>query len=87
MQSSKKNFKFIIEYLGTHYRGWQFQPNCQTIQGEIENALKKILHKDIQTTNSQRKVSSSRTSIIGILMEVPTVMKHVFGHPLISKIL
>ena len=58
MRSSKKNFKFIIEYLGTHYRGWQFQPNCQTIQGEIESALKKILHKDIQDINL---IGSGRT--------------------------
>ena len=40
----KKNFKLTIQYLGTAYNGWQYQPNQQTIQGELESALKKILH-------------------------------------------
>ena len=51
MKSSEKNFKFTIQYLGTPYRGWQFQPNCSTIQGEIEIALKKIFRKNGQNIN------------------------------------
>ena len=58
MESSIKNFKFIIQYLGTSYNGWQFQPNCSTIQGEIESALKKILHKNNQNINL---IGSGRT--------------------------
>ena len=45
MNSYTKNFKLVIQYLGTPYNGWQYQPNCPTIQGEIEVALKKIFHK------------------------------------------
>ena len=51
MESSEKNFKFTIEYLGTNYNGWQFQPDCYTIQGEIEKALKQILYKNHQVVN------------------------------------
>ena len=58
MESAIKNFKFTIEYLGTLYNGWQFQPNCSTIQGEIEKALKKIFHKNIQDINL---IGSGRT--------------------------
>ena len=58
MKSSMKNFKFIIQYLGTSYNGWQFQPNCSTIQGEIESAIKKILHKNKQDINL---IGSGRT--------------------------
>lgn len=36
--------KCTISYDGTHYAGFQYQPNERTIQGEIEKALKK-LHK------------------------------------------
>ena len=54
----KKNFKLIIQYLGTNYNGWQYQPNCPTIQEEIENAFKKILHKNKQKVNL---VGSGRT--------------------------
>ena len=31
-----------IQYDGTNLYGWQVQKNVRTIQGEIENALKKI---------------------------------------------
>ena len=35
-----KNFKIEIQYDGTSYHGWQKQPTKNTIQGEIEKALK-----------------------------------------------
>ena len=51
----KKNFKLLIEYDGTHYHGWQRQKDDRSIQGEIENALKKI------TANAVTVVGSGRT--------------------------
>ena len=54
----KRNFKLTIQYLGTSYNGWQYQPNCSTVQGEIEDAFKKILHKNKQDINL---VGSGRT--------------------------
>ena len=33
------NIKFIIEYKGTHYSGWQIQKDQVTIQGEIKKAF------------------------------------------------
>lgn len=36
-------FKLYIEYEGTRYSGWQIQKNARTVQGEIDNALGKIL--------------------------------------------
>ena len=35
-------FRVIIQYDGTDFRGWQFQKNDRTIQGELEKSLKKI---------------------------------------------
>ena len=32
-------FKLIIEYDGTEYHGWQVQPNGQTIQAALEDAI------------------------------------------------
>ena len=37
-----KNFKFIISYDGTNLKGWQFQPNVRTVQGDIEKKLSKL---------------------------------------------
>ena len=33
-------FKLTIEYAGTRYSGWQIQKNAQTIQGEIDRAVR-----------------------------------------------
>lgn len=40
------NIKFIIEYKGTDYHGWQMQTNAQTIQGELNKAFKILLPSD-----------------------------------------
>ena len=42
--SIENNNKLLISYDGTEYCGWQNQPNMQTIQGEIESALRKIFN-------------------------------------------
>ena len=40
------NIKFIIEYDGSNYKGWQIQKNHQSIQEELKNAFAKILPKE-----------------------------------------
>lgn len=47
-------FKTIVEYDGTNYHGWQYQPNVLTIQGEIEKALKKLFHVRIPVYGAGR---------------------------------
>jgi tRNA pseudouridine38-40 synthase len=39
------NIRLDIQYKGTDFAGWQFQPEEITIQGEIEKALEKIAGK------------------------------------------
>ena len=49
-----RNIKLTIEYDGTNFNGWQFQPGLRTIQGEIQNFLKKIFKEDITLIGSGR---------------------------------
>lgn len=49
-----RNFKIDIEYDGTDYSGWQFQPDCRTVQGEIEGALSKMLRTPTRITGASR---------------------------------
>ncbi len=35
-------FKFLVEYEGTRYRGWQPQKNVRTVAGEIQNAIREV---------------------------------------------
>ncbi|MEM6831482.1 MAG: tRNA pseudouridine(38-40) synthase TruA, partial [Bacteroidota bacterium] len=43
-----------ISYKGTHYHGWQIQPNGKTIQGEIEKGLSLLLREQVAVTGSGR---------------------------------
>ncbi len=48
-------YKLTVEYDGTYYHGWQFQPGLPTIQGAIESAIKRI------TQQTSRLFVSGRT--------------------------
>jgi len=50
-----RRIKLTIAYDGADFAGWQYQPNVRTIQGELEEAIKKILQ------HSTRVVAAGRT--------------------------
>ena len=43
-----------IAYDGTHYSGWQVQPNGLTVQQVVEDALEKLLGERVQVRSSGR---------------------------------
>ena len=48
-------YKIGLSYQGTHYKGWQIQPDVPTVQGRLEHALQKICHSDqIKSVGSGR---------------------------------
>lgn len=49
-----RNIRLTIEYDGTDFCGWQYQPNQRTVQGEIENAIKKITNEDTRIIGAGR---------------------------------
>jgi tRNA pseudouridine38-40 synthase len=53
--NNMRTIKLIIEYDGSNYLGWQVQPNGQTIQGVIQDRLKRL------TGESSPLVGSGRT--------------------------
>lgn len=53
----KRNIRFIIEYDGNRYQGWQRlggNSNASTIQGKLETVLSKMTGESIQITGSGR---------------------------------
>ncbi|MDR0966112.1 MAG: tRNA pseudouridine(38-40) synthase TruA [Myxococcales bacterium] len=46
--------KLTLEYDGTAYVGWQWQPNGPSIQAEVETALAKILKAPVRVSASGR---------------------------------
>lgn len=39
-----KNIRLHIAYQGTDFHGWQKQPHCETVEGEIRNAAHQLLN-------------------------------------------
>ena len=49
-----RNIKLVLEYDGTHYNGWQIQPNQPTVQAAVEDALTKLTKTPIQIIGAGR---------------------------------
>ena len=49
-----RNIKLTLEYDGTNFCGWQWQPRDRTVQGEIKKSLKQILQEDVNIIGSGR---------------------------------
>lgn len=49
-----RSFKITISYDGTHYGGWQIQPNAPTIQATLEHAIKGVTGVHSRTLASGR---------------------------------
>lgn len=47
-------YKISIEFEGTHYSGWQKQPNSNTVEEEIESALTQILPQPVDVIGQGR---------------------------------
>jgi len=49
-----QNLKLIVEYDGTGYHGWQVQPGLPTIQGVLQEAVKRISGEEVSITSAGR---------------------------------
>ncbi len=49
-----RNIKLIISYRGTHYCGWQIQPNGVTIQEKIINGIRELTGETVNLNGSGR---------------------------------
>ena len=47
-------YKITVSYDGAAYKGWQVQPGCRTIQGEIESVLERLNRAPVKVHGSGR---------------------------------
>lgn len=53
-KSIMRNIAMIIEYDGSQFKGWQSQPEVETVQDRVEAALESVLCKPVRITASGR---------------------------------
>ena len=49
-----RRLKFVLEYEGTAYHGWQVQPGLDTIQGRLEATLSRLAGDSVQVMGAGR---------------------------------
>ncbi|HET7853452.1 MAG TPA: tRNA pseudouridine(38-40) synthase TruA, partial [Candidatus Methylomirabilis sp.] len=49
-----QNLKLTLEYDGTAYHGWQVQPGLPTIQGALEETVKRISGEEVRVIGAGR---------------------------------
>jgi len=87
-----RNLRLVIEFDGTRYAGWQYQPRHQTVQGEIESAVGKILQKKVTAYGCGRTDAgvSARAYVANLHIDSPLSverLKLAFNHFLPEDIL
>ncbi len=54
MSNDLKRIALVIQYQGTHFNGWQRQPNGRTVQEEIEKAIASVLEHPVTVHGAGR---------------------------------
>ncbi len=68
-----KNIKLLIQYDGTNYAGWQRQKNERTIQGVIEDIIKRVTGENLRLIPSGR--TDAGVHALGQVANFKTVSK------------
>ncbi|MHC4517699.1 MAG: tRNA pseudouridine(38-40) synthase TruA [Planctomycetota bacterium] len=71
-----RNVKLTIAYDGTDYHGWQIQPGVATVQGTIQEAVRRLLGPDVRLFGASRTDAGvhalGQVGLIQIDSPVPT---------------
>ena len=73
----------LIEYDGTNFSGWQFQPEERTVQGELENAFRRITSSDVTVFGAGRTDTGvhaeGMVAHVDIDLELPPLSRLIEG--------
>ena len=64
-QRGEMNYKAVVQYEGTRYRGWQVQGNTQnTIQGKLEELLSQMEGNVVEVHGSGRTDAGVHAAVL-----------------------
>lgn len=72
LSQSTQRVALVIQYLGTHFSGWQWQPNHRTVQDELEKALKDVLGYSVRVHGAGRTDSGVHAAAQVAHFDAPT---------------
>ena len=49
-----RNIKLTLQYDGSAFHGWQFQPNCITVEEELKKSLRQIIGEEVKLYSCSR---------------------------------
>ena len=71
---SVQRVALVIQYLGTRFHGWQWQPNHRTVQHEIELALQNVLGYPIRIHGAGRTDTGVHAAAQVAHFDAPTLV-------------
>lgn len=54
MENESRNLLLTLRYDGSAFHGWQYQPNCRTVEDELKKAIRRILGEDVKLQSCSR---------------------------------
>ncbi len=76
-----KNVLLKIEYLGTHYKGWQIQPNAFTVEEQVKKAFEQIVRRKIAVKASSRTDAGvhAKGQTATVLLPETVILRRLFS--------
>jgi len=54
IEEKTQRLALVVEYLGSHYHGWQVQPNVDSVQARVQDALSRIANHPVEVVCAGR---------------------------------
>lgn len=79
--------RLLVSYDGTDLEGWQFQPRARTVQGELKEALRKVLKVEVRTAAAGRTDTGVHATGQVVSFQTPRLIPERAWIPALNSVL